>query len=105
MRFLDDLRQDPQIEFLVHLVPTEMPTTGVVRVPMIARLADGVSLETATAEANVIIRSHHLRGGCAGLCRYRNARLLPAGPARTAAYTLAELHLDLTSTPARGGRP
>ena len=45
---------DPQTEFWVPLVPTEMPTSGVVRVPMIARLADGVSLEAATAEANVI---------------------------------------------------
>ena len=45
---------DPQTEFWVPLVPTEMPTTTVVRVSMIARLADGVSLETATAEANVI---------------------------------------------------
>ena len=30
------------------------PRTGVARVSMIARLADGVSLEAATAEANVI---------------------------------------------------
>ena len=46
---------DPQTEFWVPLVPTETPTpTGVVRVLMIARLADGVSLEAATAEANVI---------------------------------------------------
>ena len=45
---------DPQTEFWVPLVPTETPTTGVVRVSMIARLADGVSLEVATAEANVI---------------------------------------------------
>ena len=45
---------DPQTEFWIPLVPTETPTAGIVRVPMIARLADGVSLETATAEANVI---------------------------------------------------
>jgi putative ABC transport system permease protein len=45
---------DPQTEFWVPLVPTEMPTTGIARVSMIARLADGVSLETASAEANVI---------------------------------------------------
>ncbi|MEJ7666478.1 MAG: ABC transporter permease [Hymenobacter sp.] len=45
---------DPQTEFWVPLVPTEMPTAGAMRVPMIARLSDDVSLETATAEANVI---------------------------------------------------
>jgi len=45
---------DPQTEFWVSLVPTEMPTTGIARVSMIARLAEGVSLEAATAEANVI---------------------------------------------------
>ncbi len=45
---------DPQTEFWVPLVPTEMPTAGVVRVAMIARLADGVSLQAAIAEANVI---------------------------------------------------
>ena len=45
---------DPQTEFWVPLVPTDMPSAGVARVPMIARLADGVSLEAATAEANVI---------------------------------------------------
>ena len=45
---------DPQTEFWVPLMPTDMPATGVARVPMIARLADGVSLEAATAEANVI---------------------------------------------------
>lgn len=45
---------DPQTEFWVPLVPTEMPTSGIARVQMIARLADGVSLDAATAEANVI---------------------------------------------------
>lgn len=45
---------DPQTEFWVPLVPTEMPATGIARVSMIARLADGVSLEAASAEANVI---------------------------------------------------
>ena len=45
---------DPQTEFWVPLVPTEIPTAGVARVAMIARLADGVSLQAATAEANVI---------------------------------------------------
>ncbi len=45
---------DPQTEFWVPLVPTEMPTSGIARVSMIARLADGVSLEAASAEANVI---------------------------------------------------
>jgi putative ABC transport system permease protein len=45
---------DPQTEFWVPLMPTEVRTAGVVRVSMIARLADGVSLQAATAEANVI---------------------------------------------------
>jgi putative ABC transport system permease protein len=45
---------DPQTEFWVPLVPTDTPTTGVVRVSMIARLADRVSVAAATAEANVI---------------------------------------------------
>jgi predicted permease len=45
---------DPQTEFWIPLIPTDMPTTGAARVPMIARLADGVSVAAATAEANVI---------------------------------------------------
>jgi putative ABC transport system permease protein len=45
---------DPQTEFWAPLNPAEVPATGASRVPMIARLADGASLESATAEANVI---------------------------------------------------
>jgi putative ABC transport system permease protein len=54
---------DPLTEFWVPLVPTEMPATGVARVSMIARLADGVSLDAATAEANVI--GAQMRGSAA----------------------------------------
>jgi putative ABC transport system permease protein len=45
---------DPQTEFWAPLMPTDVPSTGVTRVQMIARLVDGASLESATAEANVI---------------------------------------------------